>query len=137
MLSSKNGINSSVTSVMKHGQLVLIQMNLGSFAPDAKELSVKLNFFSSDNDMDPGEVPPCLEGLTQVEEMLIARAHPIMSVYRRKGGQHGYSGHIINLPQDIQGFLNQLPYHISGLPLLVIRQQGANDTHKDWRVRTS
>ena len=87
--------------------------------------------FSSDNDMDPGEVPPCLEGLTQVEEMLIARAHPIMSVYRRKGGQHGYSGHIINLPQDIQGFLNQLPCHISGLPLLVIRQQGANDTHKD------
>ena len=95
----------------------------------------EVKLFSADNDMNPGEVPPSLEGLTQVEEMLIARAHPIMSVYHRKGGQRGYSGHAINLPQDIQGFLNELPCHISDLPLLVIWQQGSNDTRKDWIVR--
>ena len=95
-ISSESGINTTVTSVRKHGQL---------------------------------------EGLTQVEEMLIARAHPIMSVYRKKGGQRGYSGHVVNLPQNIQGFLNKLPSHVSDLPLLVIRQVGANDTHRDWTVR--
>ena len=91
--------------------------------------------FSADNNMDPGEVPQCLEGLPQVEEMLIAKAHPIMSVYRKKGGQCGYSGHVVNLPQNIQGFLNKLPCHVSDLPSLVIRQQRANDAHRDWTVR--
>ena len=76
--------------------------------------------------MDPGEVPQCLEGLTLVEEMLIARTHPIMSVYHKKGGQRGYSGHVVNLPENIQGFLNKFPSHLSDLPLLVIRQVGAN-----------
>ena len=46
--------------------------------------------FSKENDMDPGDLPPCLEGMTEVEEMLIARACPI-------------------IPQKIQQFLNKLP----------------------------
>ena len=37
--------------------------------------------------MHPGPVPDCLQQLTQVEEMLIARACPIMSVYCKHGGQ--------------------------------------------------
>ena len=65
--------------------------------------------FSAENDMDPGPVPPCLQGLSQVEEMLIARALPIMSVYRKKGGQRGYCGHVLNIPQDIQEFVNTTP----------------------------
>ena len=55
--------------------------------------------FSAHNDMDPGSVPSCLEGMTQIEEMLIARACPIMTVYRKHGGQRGYQGHVLNLPQ--------------------------------------
>lgn len=42
--------------------------------------------------MDPGVV------LTQVEEMLISAVIPMMSV---PYGQYGYSGHVINLPQNI------------------------------------
>jgi len=38
--------------------------------------------FSQENDMHPGKVPVVLQGLTQIEEMLIARACPIMCVYR-------------------------------------------------------
>ena len=45
-----------------------------------------LNKFSTDNDMNPGTVPPTLEGLTMVEEMLIARACPIMTIRRLPGG---------------------------------------------------
>ena len=43
--------------------------------------------FSVDNDMHPGNVPMELQNLTQIEEMLIARACPIMSIYRKHGGQ--------------------------------------------------
>ena len=91
--------------------------------------------FSAENDMHPGRVPACLENLTQIEEMLIARASPIMCVYRKKGGQRGYSGHVLNLPQDVQGFLDKLPCNVSDLPVLVVRRHGSDNTHKDCRVR--
>ena len=48
-----------------------------------------------------------LQGLTQVEEMLISAILPIMSVYRLPHGQYGYSGHVINLPQDTASFTAQ------------------------------
>ena len=75
--------------------------------------------------MDPGTVPAELQDLTEVEEMLIARAFPIMCVYRKHGGQRGYKGHVLNLPQDVQGFLSTLPANVSDLPVLIIRKQGA------------
>jgi len=65
--------------------------------------------FSSNNDMDPGEVPEELQGLTELEEMLIARVFPVMSVYRLREGQHGYRGNVINFPQDVQEFATYLP----------------------------
>ena len=46
--------------------------------------------FSDGNDMDPRDVAPQLQGLTQVEETLISRACAIMRVYRLKGGQRGF-----------------------------------------------
>ena len=91
--------------------------------------------FSRDNDMDPGTVPHQLQNLTEIEEMLIARACTIMCIYRKHGGQHGYKGHVLNLPQDIQGFLRRLPPNVEELPFLMIRRYGADNTHKDCRVR--
>ena len=84
--------------------------------------------FSAANSMHPGPVPDCLQRLTQVEEMLIARACPIMSVYCKHGGQRGYKGHVLNMPQDVQGFLDKLP-------ILLLRRHGADNTHADFRVR--
>ena len=46
-------------------------------------------------------VPHALQNLTQIEEMLIDRVLPIMSVYIKPGGQQGYSGHCVNLPQNV------------------------------------
>jgi len=34
--------------------------------------------------MKPSPVPEALQGLTQIEEMLIARVFPVMQVYTRK-----------------------------------------------------
>ena len=77
--------------------------------------------------MDPGSVPAELQGLSEVQELLIARAFPILFIYHKHGGQRGYKGHVLNLPQDIQGFLNSLPANVSDLPILVIRKQGAGE----------
>lgn len=54
--------------------------------------------FSIENNMDPGEQPVCLQRLTQIEEMLIARVSPVLQVTYAKGGQLKYSGHTIYFP---------------------------------------
>ena len=91
--------------------------------------------YSAGNDMDPGNVPPCLQGMTQIEELLIARACPIMTIYHKHGGQLGYTGHVLNLPQNIQHFIDKLPVNVSDLPILTVVRQGAANTHHSFRVR--
>jgi len=71
----------------------------------------------------------------QIEEMLTARACPIMTVYRKHGGQRGYQGHVLNLPQNIQQFLKKLPAPIASLPILIIKRVGAENTTAEFRVR--
>ena len=93
--------------------------------------------FSSSNNMDPGKQPTCLKQLTQVEEMLTARACPLMCVYMKHGGQYGYKGHVVNLPQDIQSFVDRLPRDISEVPVILVRRKGTEITWKDFRVRRS
>ena len=41
--------------------------------------------YSAANNMDPGPVPPVLQGLPQVEEMLISSVMLILSVYQLPG----------------------------------------------------
>ena len=90
--------------------------------------------YSAENDMDSGTVPPCLQDMTQIEELLIARACPIMTVYHKHGGQLGYSGHVLNLSQNIQQFINKLPVNVSDLRILTVTRQGAQGTHCNFRV---
>ena len=47
--------------------------------------------------MIPSSVAHELQSLTQIDEMLTARALPIIRVYIKPGGQRGYSGYCINL----------------------------------------
>ena len=91
--------------------------------------------YSQANNMNPGSVPECLQDLTQIEEMLIARASPIMYIYKKQGGQRGYKGHVLNLSQDVQSLLDKLPPNINNLPILVLRRSGTNDTYADFTVR--
>ncbi|PKK57165.1 hypothetical protein RhiirC2_640207, partial [Rhizophagus irregularis] len=83
--------------------------------------------FSKDNNMDPGEVPDQLRDLTEIEEILVAQIFPVMSVYRLRGGQHGYRENVINFPQDGQEFASKLPRHPSLLDVLVICRQSASN----------
>ena len=81
--------------------------------------------------MDPGHVPTKLQGLTQMEQMLSFAVMPRMSLYHLPYGQYGYSGHVINLPQDIATFTSIL----SQLDIFVVRKGDANSAHKYFRVQ--
>ena len=85
--------------------------------------------------MIPAPVPLELQGLTQTEEMLIARALPIMRIYIKPGGQRGYSGHCINLPQDLNELASVLPRCPKDLSIIVVRVKGRDNTFKDVNVR--
>ena len=90
--------------------------------------------FSRDNGMDPGPVPPQLQGLTQVEKMLISAVMPMMSLYRLPLGQYGYSAHVINLSQEVSSFVTSLPRLPSDIDVILVRKEGASETHEDFRV---
>ena len=92
--------------------------------------------FSAGNDMDPGDLPPQMERMTQVEQMLIAKVAPIMRVYRLKGGQYAHGGYVVNIPQDVTGFTTSLPRLAADIPVLVVRRQWAKaKSHKHFVAR--
>ena len=59
-----------------------------------------------------------------------------MSIYRLPLGQYGYSGHVINLPQNIPSFVNSLPRQPPDLDIVIIRKEGSN-SHHDFCVQRS
>ena len=67
--------------------------------------------------------------------MLISAVLPIMSLYKLPHGQYAYSGHVINLPQDVASFANSLPRLPSELDVIIVRKEGASNSHRDFRVR--
>ena len=91
--------------------------------------------FSKEIAMIPSPVVSALQDLTQIEEMLIARALPIMRVYVKPEGQRGYSGNCINLPQDVTELASVLPRYPKDVPLVVVRMKGKENTLKDVTVR--
>ena len=49
--------------------------------------------------------------------------------------QYVYNGHVVNLPQDVASFVQSLPRLPSELDVIVVRKEGANQSHRDFRVR--
>ena len=91
--------------------------------------------FSLENSMIPSPVPTELQTLTQVEEMLIARALPIMRVYIKPGGQRGYSGHCVNLPQNVKELATSLPRYPKDLSVIIVKVKGKDNSFRDVAVR--
>ena len=63
--------------------------------------------------MEPEAVHEALQDLTTVDQMLIARVAPVMSVMRLseyRGGQWRLKGHVVCFPQDIQPVVSVLPH---------------------------
>lgn len=93
-----------------------------------------INLFSADNNMNPGPQPDVLKKLTFLEEQLIAQVHPVISVYRLKGGQFGYSGQVINFHQDITSFTTSLPHSIDTISKYVFVRRDEGEGYKDFIV---
>ena len=92
--------------------------------------------FSSGNHMNLGLQPLVLASLTQIEEMLIARASPILQVMHSIGGQYKYTGHIINFPQEVKDVAKKLPRYIKDLDLMiVVQKKGHQCSSYDFIVR--
>ena len=91
--------------------------------------------FSSKNDMIPSKVPTELRGLTQTEEMLIAKSLPIINIYIKPGGQRGYSWHCINFPQNVFELARSLPRFPKGLSLIILKIKGSSTDSKSLFVR--
>ncbi len=54
-------------------------------------------------------VPPELQDLTLIEQMLIAQVHPVVQFYRIKNAQTGYRGNVISFVQNISQCYSELP----------------------------
>lgn len=67
--------------------------------------------------------------------MLIAKALPIMHIYIKPGGQRGYSGHTINLPQNVSELAQSLPRYPKDLSIIIVRAKGKGNFVKNLSVR--
>ena len=77
-----------------------------------------------------------MQGLTQVEEMLIARAFPVIQVYTKPNEeQKAYKGHVLTLPHDVQNIADVLPRYPSDIPVIVFKFDGKDNRSKELRVR--
>ncbi len=63
------------------------------------------------NDLDPGPIPPELDGLTEVEVQLLARIIPFIKIVKYSGvfGQYGCKGQAILFAQDVFEVTEKLP----------------------------
>ena len=76
--------------------------------------------------------------LSKIEELLIARMHPVFAVHLLpRGNQTGFSQQVITYAQDLQGFINTLPRNPKYCHILIVRQQNSQmpTHHNDFRVR--
>jgi len=88
---------------------------------DDRKRPVTPFLMSVDNQMDPGIVPAHLPELTQIEEMVIARAHVQMMVKRVRGHQYQYTGHCVSFMQDIVRTVDVLPNLPAELDVVLLR----------------
>lgn len=91
--------------------------------------------FSEENDMIPGNPPDWAQDLTQIEEMLCSPILCMMSIFTLKGGQYGYSGNIINFPQDVIQIAESLPRTPSSLPIILVQSPNLNSKSSHFKVR--
>ena len=86
--------------------------------------------------MDSGLVPPELSGLTQCEEVLIARTFPVMQVYVRKGHNTISSkGHSLTSTHNVENVATILPKCPENLPIIVFAVKSRNSIDSVFNVR--
>ena len=86
--------------------------------------------------MIPSKIPDALKNLTQVEEMLISRAFPVMQIHTKpNGGLKAYKDHVITLLNDVQKLVDILPRHPKDIPVIVFKYNGRHNKPQELKVR--
>ena len=88
---------------------------------DRQKRTHHIDLFSAANNMDPGPVPQHLPQLSMAAELLVARAHITMSLWRYRGQQYQYSGHIVSYMQNVPKIVSRLPSLPSKLQILRLK----------------
>jgi hypothetical protein len=92
--------------------------------------------FSDANHMDQGPIPIHLRALSDVEEMLIARAHVHRQIARVRGHQYQYTGHVVCFAQNTPKVWHQLPLLPRELDIVILKPAAAEiDHHLHRRFR--
>jgi hypothetical protein len=94
------------------------------------------NLFSAENGMDIGYIPAQLSNLSFIETILIARVHPVVSVFRIRGQQRTYSGHVMNFVQRIENLADQLPHDPRNLNTIILLDRETPHGLAHFRVRS-
>lgn len=95
----------------------------------------RTNLFSAENRMDIGTVQQELIGLTMLEENLIARVHPVVSVFKLRGQQRAFSGHVMNFVQHVEQVTTRLPHDPAHLNSILLHNRNTPDGVIQFRVR--
>jgi len=94
------------------------------------------NPFTAENNMDFGTIPPELKSLSLIEEILIARVHPVVSVFKIRGQQRAYSGHVMNFTQHIEQIASRLPHDPGSLSAILLLNRNTPSGLIQFRVRS-
>ena len=94
-----------------------------------------VKMYSRDNNMDPGEVPSALLGLSLIEQQLISRLAHLMHIHMLKHGGIAAKGHHITFPQEVNEPAKILPKLRAELAVIKVRRKNADDICQDFKVR--
>lgn len=95
----------------------------------------RVNLFSPENGMDIPSIPPELSGLSLIEQILLARVHPVVSVFKVRGQQRAYSGHCINFVQHVEQVASRLPVAPEALSCVLILNRHTPNGILQFKVR--
>lgn len=95
-----------------------------------------VHLFTAENGMDIGAIPEELLGLTMIEQILIARVHPVVSVFKIRGQQTGYSGHVLNFAQHVEDIATRLPHDPRYLTTVLLLRRDTVSGVAEFRVRS-
>ena len=148
---SSNSINTALSSIRKFEEEQMSYMfNKCSICNELK-LDIKIGkegmckrcqkdkstikMFSKENIMDPGAVPIELMNLSVIEQQLICRIAPTISIHLLKHGGIAANGHCVTFPQEVNEPAQILPKLPKEIKIIRVRKRGANDTSKEFNVR--
>jgi ATP-dependent DNA helicase PIF1 len=82
--------------------------------------------FSIENHTWTGPQPDELRALTYMEEAILALAHCMMQMWKYRGLQDHYTGHVVTYPQNILEVAKTLPTLPAESPIVLIKPYKAN-----------